>query len=81
MPAFERTDLGGAMIIGMAGAKGVWTMTGGTATLSGCLYVGGITTAFADVEFLKDDGAEYTCKITDTTIRISSNIGGMLIVR
>lgn len=40
----ERTDLGGATIIGMAGAKGVWTMTGGTATLSGYLYVGGITT-------------------------------------
>lgn len=173
----ERTDLGGATIIGMAGAKGVWTMTGGTATLSGYLYVGGITTnelgrqisggdgtgrrypaelgpdgtgklalsggtmtvakdlvlsaegtgtlelkpgckltvagnldaragsklvidcrgyaghsktlatfggtttAFADVEFLKDDGAEYTCKITDTMIRISSNAGMMLIVR
>ena len=173
----ERADLGGASIIGMAGAKGVWTMTGGTATLSGYLYVGGITTnelgrqvsggdgtgrrypaelgpngtgklalsggtmtvakdlvlsaeglgtlklkpgaklavagnldartgsklvidcrgyagrsktlatfggtttAFADVEFLKDDAAEYTCKITGTMIRISSNAGSVLLVR
>ena len=173
----ERTDLGGASIVGMAGAKGVWTMTGGKATLSGYLYVGGITTnelgrhvtggdgvgrrypaelgpdgtgklalsggtmtvakdlvlsadgqgtlelkpgcklavagnldartgsklvidcrgyagrsktlatfggtttAFADVEFLKDDAAEYTCKITDKLIRISSNSGGVMLVR
>ena len=172
-----RTDLGGASIIGMAGAKGVWTMTGGTATLSGYLYVGGITTnelgrqvsggdgtgrrypaelgpngtgklalsggtmtvakdlvlsadgqgtlelkpgaklavagnldarvgsklvidcrgyagrsktlatfggtttAFADVEFLKDDAAGYTYKITDKMIRISSNGGSVLLVR
>lgn len=40
----ERSDRGGATIVGMAGANGRWTLSGGEVDLGGYLYIGGMTT-------------------------------------